>query len=201
MKTLIIVDAQNDFMQGGPMEVNEGDQIIPVINKIQDNFDLVVATQDWHPSNHISFVSQHEGHTPFEKITIKGMEQILWPDHCVRNSKGAELHPELKTDRIEAIFRKGMDVNIDSYSGFYDNNHEKTTGLAGYLREKGATELYFTGLAADICVYFTLKDALGENLDSTLIEDGTRPLDKDNFEKLKKELRKEGAKFINSNEI
>ena len=201
MKALIIVDTQNDFMPGGPMEVNEGDQIVPVINKIQDKFDLVVATQDWHPSNHISFVSQHDGHTPFETIDINGMEQILWPDHCVQNTKGAEFHPDLETDRIEAIFRKGMDVNIDSYSGFYDNNHEKTTGLAGYLREKGATELYFTGLAADICVYFTLKDALQEGFNSTLIEDGTRPLDKDNFEKLKKELRKEGANFINSDEI
>ena len=151
MKTLIIVDVQNDFIPGGALEVPEGDQIIPVINSIQEKFDLVVATQDWHPANHSSFASNHDGMKPFGKIEWRGAEQILWPDHCVINSKGADFHPDLKMDKVEAVFRKGMDWKIDSYRGFFDNGHEKNTGLVGYLRERNAGELYFCGLAADFC--------------------------------------------------
>ena len=126
------------------------------------------------------------------------VKQTLWPDHCVQNSKGADFHPDLKTSRIEAIFRKGTDPAIDSYSGFYDNGHKKSTGLAGYLREKGATELYFCGLAADVCVYFSIKDALKEGFSTTLIEDATCALNDEEFSKMKKELEKEGLKVTNS---
>ncbi|HKL02108.1 MAG TPA: bifunctional nicotinamidase/pyrazinamidase [Cryomorphaceae bacterium] len=189
MKTLIIVDPQNDFMPGGSLAVENGDEIVPVINTIQKNYDLVIATQDWHPQNHGSFASNHPGKQPFDEGELGEMDQTFWPDHCVQGSKGAEFHSDLNTDSIEAIFRKGMDSKIDSYSGFYDNGHKKSTGLSGYLREKGVKQIDFCGLAADICVYFTLKDAVKEGFESNLIKPATRPLDNDTFEKQLGELR------------
>ncbi len=201
MKTLIIIDVQNDFMPGGSLEVQDGDQVLPVINRIQDAFDLVVATQDWHPLNHSSFASVHNGKQPFDAIEWQGLQQILWPDHCVINTEGAAFHPDLDTARIEAIFRKGMDPDIDSYSGFYDNGHRKNTGLAGYLRERNADELYFCGLAADVCVSYTLKDALKEGFSSTLIEDATRPIDENRYKEFKTELQEKGCRFLMSSEL
>ncbi|SHI61249.1 nicotinamidase/pyrazinamidase [Tangfeifania diversioriginum] len=198
MKALILIDIQNDFIPGGSLEVPSGDEIIPVVNNLQEKFDLVVATQDWHPQNHMSFASNHKGKEPFEMIELGGMDQILWPDHCVQDSKGAEFHPELNTTKIETIFRKGMDSEIDSYSGFYDNGHKKSTGLAGYLREKGATELYFCGLAADVCVYYSIKDAQKEGFSATLIEDATRALDNKKFAEMKAELQGLGLKEISA---
>jgi nicotinamidase/pyrazinamidase len=198
MKTLIIIDAQNDFMPGGPLEVAKGDKIIPVINQIQKKFDLVIATQDWHPENHISFASNHKDKKPFDKIEWQGMEQVLWPDHCVQNTKGADFHPALNMKKVEAVFRKGMDREIDSYSGFYDNGHKKNTGLAGYLRARQADELYFCGLAADVCVQFSIKDALKEGFSATLLEDATRPIDEKEFEKIKNELKKKGCNIVQS---
>lgn len=188
MKTLIIVDVQNDFLPGGSLEVPKGDVILPVINRIQPEFDLIVATQDWHPLQHKSFASQHEGKKPFENITLNGMEQTLWPDHCVQGSWGAEFPPGLKTERVEAIFRKGVDPEIDSYSAFYDNGHKRTTGLAGYLRDKGAGELFFCGLAADICVYYTISDALKEGFNCSLVENATYPLYPEQFKNIRAEL-------------
>lgn len=197
MKTLVIVDPQNDFMPGGSLEVPKGDEIVPVINELQNDFDLVVATQDWHPPKHLSFASNHEGQSEFDEIKLdNGMDQILWPDHCVQGSAGAEFHKDLDTRKVEAIFRKGMHPKMDSYSGFYDNGHEKNTGLAGYLRAKGADELYFCGLAADVCVYFTLKDALKEGFKAHLFLEATRALEKDKFEKQKQELKEMGAELV-----
>lgn len=201
MKTLILIDVQNDFMPGGSLAVPQGNEIVPVINAILPEFNLVIATQDWHPATHKSFASNHEGREVFETIDLNGLEQKLWPDHCVQNTPGAEFHPDLNSGPIEAIFRKGMDPEIDSYSGFYDNGHRKTTGLAGYLKEKGAKELYFCGLAADICVYFTLVDALKDGFKATLIEDASKALDAEGFENLKNTIREKGAEFITSNEL
>jgi nicotinamidase/pyrazinamidase len=201
MKALVIVDVQIDFMPGGQLEVPRGDMIVPLINSLQKYFDLVVATQDWHPQNHKSFASNHSNKKPFDKIILNGLEQILWPDHCVQGSLGAELHPEMETNKIAAIFRKGMDPETDSYSGFYDNGHRISTGLAGYLREKGITEIYFCGLAADICVYFTIKDSLKEGFSSILVEDASRPLNNSDFIAVKKELTDLGARIIHSNEL
>ncbi|MFD0975475.1 bifunctional nicotinamidase/pyrazinamidase [Salinimicrobium gaetbulicola] len=198
MKTLIIVDAQIDFMPGGALEVKGGDQIIPVINNILSKFDLVVATQDWHPEDHKSFAINHQGKSEFEVIDLNGLEQKLWPPHCIQGSPGAEFHAELNAKPVEAIFRKGMDVEIDSYSGFYDNGHRKSTGLAGYLKDKGTEDLYFCGLAADICVYYTLLDALRLGFSATLIEDGAVPLDPEDFENIKKDILEKGGKIINS---
>ena len=201
MKTLIIIDMQNDFIPGGALEVPEGDKIIPVINGLLKKFEMVIATQDWHPENHMSFASNHQGKKTFDTIEWHGMEQILWPDHCVQKTKGAEFHPYLDTQKTEAFFRKGMDKDIDSYSGFYDNGHEKNTGLAGYLRERNANDLYFCGLAADVCVNFSIQDAIKEGFSTTLIEDATRPIDPDEFEKIKKELTGKGCKIISAKEI
>ena len=201
MKTLIIVDAQIDFMPGGALEVSNGDRIIPVINNILPRFDLVVATQDWHPENHKSFAKNHPGKKVFEVINLNGLQQKLWPPHCVQESRGAEFHQELNTKPVEAIFRKGMDPEIDSYSGFYDNGHKKSTGLSGYLKEKGATELYFCGLAADICVYFSLIDALKEGFQATLIEDAAVPLIPEEFSKIREDILEKGGKIISSNQL
>lgn len=198
MKTLIIVDVQNDFTPGGSLEVPEGDKIVPIINEIQEDFDLIIATQDWHPEDHSSFASNHKNKEPFDKIEWKGQDQILWPDHCVQGSKGAEFHPDLEMNKVEAIFRKGMDTDIDSYSGFYDNGHEKNTGLTGYLKERKAKDLYFVGLAADICVQFSIKDAIKEGYRATLIEDATRAIDDDDWKKIKSELKDQGCNMINS---
>lgn len=201
MRTLIIVDVQNDFMPGGALEVPEGDRIVPVINKISDKFDLLIATQDWHPQDHKSFAVNHSGKKEFEVIELNGLEQKLWPAHCVQGTSGAGFHPELQMNGIEAIFRKGMDVEIDSYSGFFDNGHKKSTGMAGYLKEKGAKELYFCGLAADICVYFTTLDAIREGFEVTLIEDAAIPLQKEAYEAVKNEILKKGGKITTSEKI
>jgi nicotinamidase/pyrazinamidase len=193
MKTLVIVDVQNDFMPGGALAIAKGDEIVPVINKIQPGFDLVVSTQDWHPANHKSFASQHTGRKPFEVIDLNGLKQTLWPDHCVQGSPGAGFHKDLDMRKTEAIFRKGTDPEIDSYSGFYDNGHRRKTGMAGYLRERGATDLHFCGLAADICVFYTLMDALKEGFKATFLEDATRFLDKQGYDAAKKEMLAKGA--------
>jgi nicotinamidase/pyrazinamidase len=201
MKGLVIVDVQNDFMPGGQLEVSGGNIIVPVINRLQKPFDLIVATQDWHPQNHKSFASNHPDKKPFEKIILNGLDQILWPDHCVQGSSGADFHPLLETNKIAAVFRKGMDPETDSYSGFYDNGHRISTGMSGYLKDKGINDIYFCGLAADICVYYTIKDAIKEGFSATLIEDASRPLNRDDFITIKKELRNLGVRIINSNEI
>ena len=201
MKTLIIVDAQIDFMPGGALAVPEGDRIIPVINRIIPEFDLVVATQDWHPENHKSFAVNHRGKKEFDIIDLNVLEQKLWPSHCVQGTSGAEFHQDLKMNSVEAVFRKGMDPEIDSYSAFYDNGHKKSTGLAGYLREKKASDLYFCGLAGDICVYFTLIDALKEGFQATLIQDAAIPLFEEEYERAKTSISSKGGKIISSQEL
>src|SRR5688500_8567645 len=162
MHALIIVDIQNDFVAGGTLEVPHGEQIIPLVNELADLFDLVIATQDWHPQTHKSFASNHADRKPFEKIILGGLEQVLWPDHCVQGTFGAEFHPQLRMNNVEAIFRKGMEPEIDSYSGFYDNGRKKSTGLAGYLKERKVETVFVCGLAADYCVFYTAQDALKE---------------------------------------
>ena len=201
MKALLLVDVQNDFMEGGTLEVPQANRIVPVINSLLNQFDLVVATQDWHLQNHESFASNHCNKKPFDKINRLGNEETLWPDHCIQGSKGAEFHPDLETNQIAAIFRKGMDPEIDSYSGFYDNDHQKSTGLSGYLKEKKITELYICGLASDICVYHTIRDAINEGFSATLIEDASQPLNNDVFETLKKKLFDRRVRIIHSDEI
>lgn len=201
MKALVIIDVQNDFIPGGNLPVPNGYEVIPVINKLQDQFDLVVATQDWHPENHGSFISQHEGKNIYDIVDLNGTPQVVWPVHCVQNTRGAAFHSDLKTEKIEAIFRKGTNTEIDSYSGFYDNAHLKSTGLSGYLKDKKVTELYFVGLAAEYCVYFSAKDAINEGFKSFLIEDATRALTADGFENAKADFKKSGGQILKSTDI
>jgi nicotinamidase/pyrazinamidase len=175
MKTaLVLVDIQNDFIPGGALAVPEGDAVVPVANRLIPSFDLVVATQDWHPADHGSFAANHEDRSPGEIIELNGLSQILWPVHCVQGSPGAEFHPELDTDRIERVFVKGTDPLIDSYSGFFDNGHKKATGLGEYLREQDVTHVTVIGLATDYCVKFTALDAVELGFETTLVGEACR---------------------------
>ncbi|MEE4176680.1 MAG: bifunctional nicotinamidase/pyrazinamidase [Bacteroides sp.] len=198
MKALLITDIQNDFLPGGALAVPAGDEVIGVINALQPHFDLVVATQDWHPANHGSFASAHEGKKPFETGTLGGLEQVLWPDHCVQGTSGAAFSESLSQHAIEAIFRKGMDPAIDSYSGFFDNRKLKDTGLGAYLKGRGVSQLFVSGLAGDFCVAYSLLDAIDLGLRTYLIEDATRPIDPAGFEKMKKAITEKGGKVIHS---
>jgi nicotinamidase/pyrazinamidase len=173
-RALILVDIQNDFIPGGALAVADGDRVVPIANRVQSAFDLVVATQDWHPANHGSFASQHPGTKPGDVIDLNGIAQVLWPDHCVQGSKGAEFHPRLDTSRFAKIFQKGIDPGIDSYSGFFDNGHRRGTGLAEYLHSRNVTDVYIAGLATDYCVKFTSLDARTLGLNAFVIEDGCR---------------------------
>ncbi len=177
MNALILVDIQVDFLPGGLLAVPDGDKVIPVANEQMKEFELVTATQDWHPANHGSFASQHEGKEVGELIDLEGLEQVLWPDHCVQGTKGAEFGPGLDTSGIDEVVRKGTDPSIDSYSGFYDNGHRKATGLSASLKEKGVTDAYIMGLATDYCVKFTALDAVQEGFRTHLILEGCRGID------------------------
>ncbi len=201
MKALVIVDIQYDFLPEGALGVVDGDAIIPVINELQNRFPLVIATQDWHPPDHKSFASSHPKKKVMDTIELGGTEQILWPDHCIQGSRGAALADGLSLDAVEAIFRKGMDPDIDSYSAFFDNEHKRNTGLSGYLKGKGVEQIYVGGLAGDFCVAYTVLDALGEGFETWLIEDATRPIDRKGFEKMKARIKDKGGKIVHSNSL
>src|SRR5882724_3182677 len=174
MKALILVDIQNDFLPGGALAVPDGDVIVPIVNRLQAAFPLVVATQDWHPANHGSFAANHPGKNVFEQIDLNGLPQTLWPIHCVQGTKGAELAATLQRERIARIFPKGTDAGIDSYSGLFDNGHRKSTGLGEWLKAQGVTEVYVCGLATDYCVKFTALDAVAMGFKTHFIEDASR---------------------------
>lgn len=173
-RALIVVDMQYDFMPGGSLPTREGDQIVSLINRLQKSFDLVVATQDWHPDGHGSFASAHSGKIPGQVIDLNGLSQVLWPDHAVQGSHGAELVGELNQDDIARVFRKGTNPAVDSYSGFFDNGQRGDTGLNGYLRSESISEVYVVGLALDYCVKYTALDAARVGYDTTLIVDASR---------------------------
>lgn len=174
MKTLILIDIQNDFLPGGALAVPEGDLIVPVVNARMPEFELVVATQDWHPADHGSFAVNHPGQAVYGQGELNGLPQTFWPAHCVRNTGGALFAPGLRTARIDRVFPKGMDAGIDSYSGFFDNGHRASTGMGEWLRAAGATELWVAGLATDYCVKFTVLDALREGFAVKVLEAACR---------------------------
>ncbi|RMG03373.1 MAG: bifunctional nicotinamidase/pyrazinamidase [Planctomycetota bacterium] len=177
MRALILVDIQNDFCPGGALPVPEGDQIVPLVNRLQPCFDLVVATQDWHPADHGSFVTQHPGKKVGDVVELGGLPQILWPPHCIQHTKGAEFHPALGTQAVVRVFQKGIDRDIDSYSGFFDNGRRRATGLDTFLREQKVDELYVCGLATDYCVKFTALDAVELGWSTFVIADASRGVD------------------------
>ena len=174
---LILVDIQNDFLPGGALAVPQGDEVIPVANRLIDRFDCVIATQDWHPKNHESFASQHEGHEVGQVIQLQGLEQILWPNHCVQGTHGAEFAATLNRPEKLRVFPKGTDRDIDSYSGFFDNGQRKSTGLGDYLKTESINRVYILGLATDYCVKFTALDAKQLGFETYLVEDGCRGVD------------------------
>ena len=177
MKALLLIDIQNDFLPGGALAVANGDEVVPVANRVMLDYELVVATQDWHPKGHGSFASQHAGHELGDVVVFDGLDQILWPDHCVQGSAGAEFAPGLNTTGIHHVIQKGIDRNIDSYSAFFDNVRRKATGLETYLREKGVDEVHIMGLATDYCVKFTALDAVDLGFQTTILAEGVRGVD------------------------
>ncbi len=200
---LLVIDVQNDFCPGGALEVPQGDQIIPIVNELTQRFPLVVATKDWHPEGHISFASRHEGHEPNEVIQVDGLEQHLWPDHCIPGTSGAEFHPDLDIREINLILHKGNKPDLDSYSGFFENDQQTPTGLESYLRGLGFTHVYVVGLAEDVCVYFTCMDAARIGFITTLIRDATRPVDipKGSRDKVLASMQDAGVRFAWSKEF
>jgi nicotinamidase/pyrazinamidase len=176
---LVVVDVQNDFMPGGALAVPKGDEVVPVINRLAARFENVLLTQDWHPRGHASFASSHPGRKPFETIELPYGRQVLWPDHCVQGTAGAAFHPDLDVTRAQLIIRKGHHRDIDSYSGFLEADRKTSTGLAGFLKEKGFRELFVCGLATDFCVAWTAIDARAAGFDTALIEDASRAIDLD----------------------
>jgi nicotinamidase/pyrazinamidase len=177
MNALVLVDLQNDFLPGGALAVPHGDEVLSLANRLMPLFKLVVATQDWHPANHGSFASQHPGTIPGQTIQLNGLTQILWPDHCVQGTRGAEFAEELDRDRLAAVFHKGTRVDVDSYSGFYDNAHRYSTGLGEYLRERHVRDVYLAGLATDYCVKFSALDARHMGFRTYLVQDACRAVE------------------------
>jgi nicotinamidase/pyrazinamidase len=174
---LLIIDVQNDFCPGGALAVNEGDAVVPIINRLSQRFDHTALTQDWHPFDHSSFATSHPGSAPFETVAMPYGQQTLWPDHCVQGTAGAAFHPELSTERAELVIRKGFRPEIDSYSAFYENDRRTPTGLAGYLRERGLKRIFLAGLATDYCVYYSAVDARRLGFDAVVMESGCRAID------------------------
>jgi len=202
MKSLIVVDIQNDFCPGGALAVPEGDQVVDKTNQLIPYFNLILATQDWHPPGHDSFASVHNKQVG-EIIDLYGVQQVLWPDHCVQNSWGSEFHPELKTNHFQKIFQKGIHQKIDSYSGFFENDRSTKTLLDSFLKENSVKEVYILGLATDYCVKYTVLDALNLGYKTFVIIDACRgvELNPGDVEHSIQEMSQTGANIINSKEI
>jgi nicotinamidase/pyrazinamidase len=203
MNALIIVDLQNDFMPGGALPVPHGDEVIPLANELQKHFGLVVSTQDWHPPDHGSFAANHPGKKPGDRIVLDGIEQILWPVHCVQNTVGAEFAPSFDTSRIAHVFHKGTERNIDSYSTFFDNVHQRHTGLAHYLEERSIKDIYLLGLALDYCVKYSALDARHLGLNTHVIVDGCRgiELEPGDIGRALDEMKRAGAVLLKSRDL
>ncbi len=207
MRSLILVDIQNDFLPGGALAVPKGDEVVPVANRLiakkGKGIDLIVATQDFHPQDHGSFASNNPGAQVGTMGKLAGLDQVMWPNHCVQGTRGAEFAKSLIIEKVDRVFQKGMDKQIDSYSGFYDNGKLKSTGLSEFLRAKNVTELVILGLATDYCVKFTVIDAISEGFRVIFIQDGSRavnlgPADGD---KAVAEMKKAGAQIMTSEEL
>jgi nicotinamidase/pyrazinamidase len=200
---LLIVDVQNDFLPGGALAVAQGDEVIPVINALQEKFNFIVATQDFHPEDHGSFAANHEGKNVYEEIKLNGLPQTLWPVHCVQGSKGSEFHEELNPVRWKAIFQKGKNSEVDSYSGFFDNARRGDTGLGDFLQNEGIMNVFVTGLALDFCVKFTALDSVSLGFNTYLITDASRAVNisPEDGQKALEDMKNAGVKLIDSSAI
>lgn len=202
MRALLIVDVQNDFCPGGRLAVPGGNDIVPVINRLSDDFDRIIQTQDWHPPGHSSFASVHPDSAPYETIELPYGRQVLWPDHCVQGTDGAEFHPDLHAGRGQVIIRKGFRPDVDSYSAFYENDHQTPTGLTGYCRERGIDVLYIVGLALDFCVHYSAVDGRKQGFEVFVVEDAARAIDNDgSLDVAMRNMRNAGVRFVSSEEV
>ncbi len=203
MSALILVDLQNDFLPGGALPVPRGDEVIPLTNKLQRHFDLILATQDWHPPDHGSFAANHPGKKPGDRIILDGIEQILWPVHCVQHTHGAEFAPSFDTSRIDHVFHKGVGPLIDSYSTFFDNAHRRETGLADYLKKRSIKDIYLIGLALDYCVKYSALDARDLGLNAHVIIDGCRgiELEPGDIDRALDDMKHAGTVLLKSSEL
>ncbi len=201
-RALVIVDVQNDFCTGGALEVKNGEDVVPIINKISPGFDLVIATQDYHPAGHQSFASSH-GKKPMEVMQIHGVDNVLWPDHCLQNHPGSDFHKDLDLSCVKIILRKGMNPEVDSYSAFLENDKKTSTGLDGYLKGMGVRDVYFCGLATDYCVAFSALDAVSLGFHARVILDATRPVDfpPQNNDKMIRTMVSAGVEMIRHDEL
>lgn len=199
---LLVVDVQNDFIPGGALAVKEGDAIVPLVNQLAAGFEHVILTQDWHTPGHVSFASAHPGKKPFETITLGYGTQVLWPDHCVQGTPGADLHKDLRIPHAELIIRKGYRKQMDSYSAFFEADGKTTTGLAGYVKDRGFRQVYLVGLATDFCVCWSALDARKVGLGASVIEDACRGIDTNgSLGKAWEQMTKAGVKRIRSTDI
>jgi nicotinamidase/pyrazinamidase len=199
---LLVVDVQNDFIPGGALPVKEGDQVVPLVNQIATGFRHVILTQDWHTPGHISFASTHPGKKPFETTKLAYGTQVLWPDHCVQGTPGADFHKDLKIPHAELIIRKGHRQHMDSYSAFYEADGKASTGLAGYVRDRGFRRVFLVGLATDFCVCWSALDARKVGLGALVIEDACRGIDTDgSLAKAWTQMTKAGVKRIRSSDL
>jgi len=199
---LLVVDIQNDFCPGGGLAVPRGDEVVSLVNRLATRFKHVVLTQDWHPPGHLSFASAHRGRKPYEIVSISYGPQILWPDHCVQATPGAELRRDLQIAHAELILRKGYHPDIDSYSAFYENDRRTRTGLAGYLRERGFTRIFLAGLALDFCVRYSSEDARHQGFDVVVIEDACRAIDVDgSMLATRKSFNAIGVEFVSADAV
>jgi nicotinamidase/pyrazinamidase len=203
MRALILVDLQNDFCADGALEVPDGNAVVPIANRLMPLFDVVVATQDWHPANHESFAANHPWRKPGQIIDLHGLPQMLWVIHCVQNTYGAEFVRELDMQNIDKIFQKGMDIHTDSYSGFFDNGKRNATGLGDYLTERGVTEVFVMGLATDYCVKYTTLDAIALGFKTHLIIDACRGvnIEAGDTDRAAIEMKNAGATWVASMDI
>ncbi|TKT80262.1 bifunctional nicotinamidase/pyrazinamidase [Aquamicrobium sp. LC103] len=193
---LVVIDIQNDFCPGGALAVASGDEIVPLVNGLIADADHVVLTQDWHPAGHSSFASTHPGKDPFQTIDVSYGPQTLWPDHCVQGSEGALFHPKLEWAKAELVIRKGFRPSIDSYSAFFENDRRTPTGLAGYLRERGISNLTLVGLATDFCVAYSALDAVSEGFHATVRLDACRAIDLDgSLAEMTQRMRRAGVRL------
>jgi len=203
MRALLLVDLQYDFMPGGALGVAHGDATVPVAQALMKKFDTIIATQDWHPRDHASFAINNPGTVVGQVIDLGGLPQVMWPPHCVQGTHGAELHESIDKRRITAVFRKGLDRNIDSYSAFFDNAHRKSTGLGDWLRAKKLGRLWIMGLATDYCVKYSVHDARQLGFEVTVVADGCRAveLEPGDAERAFAAMREDGAKIVTSAEV
>jgi len=202
-KALVLVDLQYDFCPGGALAVPRGDEAVAIANRLSPHFEMVVATQDWHPRDHGSFAANHPGSHPYDVIELEGLQQVLWPVHCVQGSRGAELHDELDASRVVRVFHKGTDPRVDSYSGFFDNDHRNSTGMGEWLKGQGVDTIYVLGLATDYCVKATAIDGARAGFEVYLVEDGCRSVEltTGDGDRAIEAMRAEGVTVIESGDI